>query len=636
MKKSRIVSLVMAVTTVFSTATPVFANDLVTSNYDYSVMPISEVYEDRGPILISPRPATQEIKVLLNDEEIDFTDENGNKVTPQLINDRTMVPMRKIFEVFDAEIDWDGATETVTATTEEKVLKLQINNEKAIVTEGEEIEEITLDSVPVVIDGRTLVPVRFISETLGLKVGWDEATQTVIIIDPSFVLDVIKEDAPIFYELITSDYETPKTSETKMTLNGNVNYTNAEEKSSNTNIKLALTGTSKLNQDAVSVDIDSKVTGKGILYDAIKEEGFEKVTLSAIFDMKNFAYYMKSSLLEEEIGKKWIKETLADVEEIEAVIDMKALETAEEVELEDLVNVLFDYVEIDKNTYAGTKLLTKILCQFVNDDHFTVSGRTTKTYTYEITASDINEIFKNIGIGAVLPEEVIKEAKLKFTMKFKDNMNTEASATFEGEFEYMEEKLDVNFSTKATLTSANKTVTIKMPAEKDVYRIEDDPIVNETINNAQLANFSNDLAEVQQMFDICCITKYGNMKAEGSNVNRKQVFNYMARGGDFANIQFVSLKDAELINCTKIEEKYARKVFDIDLPEILVKDKNGKEIKASYYATSEGNVFIWPPFRGSYVAHNNTLEFDNASEIFENGYKFMVGKVEIEVGKDIK
>lgn len=470
MKKSKIVSLVMAVTTVFSTTTAVFANDLVTSNYNYDVMPISEVYEEeRGPILIAPRPeAKQEIKVLLNDEEVDFTDSEGNKVTPQLINERTMVPLRKIFELYDATVDWDKETSTAYATKEDMTIELQINNEMAKVTKGEVTEEVLLDSAPVEIDGRTLVPVRFISETLGLKVGWDEDTQTVIIIDPSFVLDVIKEDAPIFYELITSDYETPKTSETKITLNGNVNYTNTEEKSSNTNIKLALTGTTKVNKDTAAIDIDSKITGKGSLYNAIKEEGFEKVTLSAIFDMKNFAYYLKSSLLEEQVGKKWVKETISDIEEIKAIIDMEALETTEKIELEEVVNVLFDFVEIDQNTYAGTKLLTKILCQFVNDEHFTVSGRTTKTYTYKITASEINEIFENTGIGAILPEEGINEATLKFTMKFKDNMNTEASADFDGEFEYKAEKIDVKFSTKATLTSANKTVTIKMPAERDV------------------------------------------------------------------------------------------------------------------------------------------------------------------------
>lgn len=632
MKKSRIVSLVMAVTTVFSTAIPVFANE-------YDVMPISETYENRGNLLISPKPVSDEIKVLLNDEAIDFTDENGNKVTPKLINSRTMVPMRKIFEVFDATIEWDGATETVTATTEDKVLKLQINNEVAKVITNGETEEMILDSVPVVVDGRTLVPVRFISETLGLKVGWDEATQTVIIIDPSFVLDIVKEDAPTFYELITNDYVTPTTSETKFTVNSDIKYTNTEDKASNSNIKLVMSGNTKVNEEAVEMNIDSKTTGKGMIYDQVKEEGFEKFTLSTIVDMKNFAYYIKSSLIEEEIGNKWLKEKLADAEEIEAMLEMEDLTLSEKVELEEMVSMIFDYVEINKDTYQTTKLLTKIICKFVNDDFLTVSGRTTKVYTYEITAEDINEIFEEIGMDAVIPTDIVKNAKLQFTMKFKDNMNTEASLALNGKVEYGAEKIELNATTKATLTSANKTVTIRMPAEKDVYEIDYDSMANSTINNAYFANFMNDVYEVRQAFQIACTNKYGNMKAEGSNVSYKQVYNYMARGGEYANAQFVSFQDANTIKCTKIEENYAEDILEIALPIILVKDKNNKEVQATYYATNEGNIFVWPPFKGSdgyYVSANDMLNSTDSSEIFKNGYKFMVGKVEIEVGKDIK
>ena len=114
-KMKRFISMLLALTMVFSIASVSFATDMVTS----------------APILISPKPvaiAERGISVILNGEYVDFTDELGNVVEPQLINDRTMVPMRKIFEVFGANVQWDGETETVTAVTEEKTLKLQINN----------------------------------------------------------------------------------------------------------------------------------------------------------------------------------------------------------------------------------------------------------------------------------------------------------------------------------------------------------------------------------------------------------------------------------------------------------------------------------------------------------------------------
>ena len=73
-------------------------------------------------------------KVQINGTIIDFTDENGNKVEAQLINSRTMVPLRKIFEVLGCDISWDGATKTVTAQNLEKTIRLTMFKATAAVT----------------------------------------------------------------------------------------------------------------------------------------------------------------------------------------------------------------------------------------------------------------------------------------------------------------------------------------------------------------------------------------------------------------------------------------------------------------------------------------------------------------------
>ena len=104
MKNSKIIALVLAMSMLFSMFTTVFAYDMTTQN---------------DMLLISPNPfADDSIKVLVNDQVIDFTDENGNVVEPKIINSRTMVPMRKIFEVFGANVEWEETTQTITATTE--------------------------------------------------------------------------------------------------------------------------------------------------------------------------------------------------------------------------------------------------------------------------------------------------------------------------------------------------------------------------------------------------------------------------------------------------------------------------------------------------------------------------------------
>jgi len=98
-------------------------------------------------------------------------------VMPIIENGRTLVPMRGIFEALGAEVAWDDATKTVTGTKADTKITLQIGNTAANVND----KEVTLDVPAKILDGRTLVPVRFISESLGCEVNWDDATKTVII-----------------------------------------------------------------------------------------------------------------------------------------------------------------------------------------------------------------------------------------------------------------------------------------------------------------------------------------------------------------------------------------------------------------------------------------------------------------------
>lgn len=111
------------------------------------------------------------ITVTLNGDKIEFD------VQPQLINDRTMVPLRKIFEAMGAYVDWYGDTQTVVATKDDKVITAKIDDTKLYINDEVKI----LDVPPMIIDGRTLVPARFVAESFGANVDWDGATQTVVI-----------------------------------------------------------------------------------------------------------------------------------------------------------------------------------------------------------------------------------------------------------------------------------------------------------------------------------------------------------------------------------------------------------------------------------------------------------------------
>lgn len=96
-------------------------------------------------------------------------------VAPQIVSGRTMVPYRGIAESLGAQVSWDAKTRTVKVVKSGQELKLTIGSRTAY----KGTQRVTLDSAPVIVNGRTLVPLRFVGEALGLWVNWNGSSRTV-------------------------------------------------------------------------------------------------------------------------------------------------------------------------------------------------------------------------------------------------------------------------------------------------------------------------------------------------------------------------------------------------------------------------------------------------------------------------
>lgn len=97
---------------------------------------------------------------------------------PIIHNGRTLVPMRAVFEAHGIEPRWDAATKTITARPAGlPAVRLTIG--ESLTHLGESAFE--LEAPPIVENGRTYVPIRFISESLGSEVRWDGASRKVVI-----------------------------------------------------------------------------------------------------------------------------------------------------------------------------------------------------------------------------------------------------------------------------------------------------------------------------------------------------------------------------------------------------------------------------------------------------------------------
>lgn len=99
-------------------------------------------------------------------------------VEPYIAEGRTMVPARFISEALGLKVEWDEATKTVSVGEGDAMVKLVIESKKVTKADATVVE---IDVPAVIKDGRTMVPVRAISELFGAKVDWNNETRTVII-----------------------------------------------------------------------------------------------------------------------------------------------------------------------------------------------------------------------------------------------------------------------------------------------------------------------------------------------------------------------------------------------------------------------------------------------------------------------
>lgn len=149
----KIISLLLVVGLVLSSATLTFANE-------------------------------NEISVYVEGQKVSFD------VPPQTINDRTMVPIRAIFEVMGATVNWDNATQTAICTKDNTVVKMTLNSKTEYINDV----PYEMDVAPVIVDNRTLAPARYVAEAFGYFVNWDGNTKSVLINKTSTIKDGTKEN----------------------------------------------------------------------------------------------------------------------------------------------------------------------------------------------------------------------------------------------------------------------------------------------------------------------------------------------------------------------------------------------------------------------------------------------------------
>ncbi|OPX92641.1 MAG: hypothetical protein A4E53_00369 [Pelotomaculum sp. PtaB.Bin104] len=152
---------------------------------DTALFPNSDTaFKVKAATVVTPAPGTTKSKAVFKIGDSKFT-LNGVEQTmdaaPYLKNDRTYLPIRfvaKAVGVPESNIIWNGDEQTVVLIKDSTVVKLTIGSTTMTINGT----PVTMDVAPEIVDpGRTMLPVRWVSQALGCDISWDDATQTVTI-----------------------------------------------------------------------------------------------------------------------------------------------------------------------------------------------------------------------------------------------------------------------------------------------------------------------------------------------------------------------------------------------------------------------------------------------------------------------
>ena len=120
-------------------------------------------------LAVSPAMA-ESINVYVDGSKVNF-----QNTEPIMVRDRVMVPLRGVFEQMGASVDWSERDQSVTCMKGDQTIRISIGDPRAWVND----KTVNLDQSAMLYRGTTMVPLRFVSESLGADVKWNEALQSV-------------------------------------------------------------------------------------------------------------------------------------------------------------------------------------------------------------------------------------------------------------------------------------------------------------------------------------------------------------------------------------------------------------------------------------------------------------------------
>ena len=105
-----------------------------------------------------------------------------------------MIPVRGVLEKMGKTVEWDGDSRSITVSDGQKTVLLTVGNEIIKIADGNDVRTVTLDTAPVIINDKTLLPIRAVAEEFGAFVYWQDSIRSVIITTDVYPDKLVQEE----------------------------------------------------------------------------------------------------------------------------------------------------------------------------------------------------------------------------------------------------------------------------------------------------------------------------------------------------------------------------------------------------------------------------------------------------------
>lgn len=429
---------------------------------------------------ISAKVPASDIQVQFNGVNMIFGD-----AAPRLINDRTMVPFRQIFETIGADVSYEPEDRTVQAIGEDFKLSFAVGGTDINIERDGEATVKKMDVVPFIDKktSRVYVPVRFMAESMDCGVFWDQNSKTAIIIDPYSIFGDVDNDFSIIAKLLYSgDPDVDKAYESKGTFKaefmqqipglGDLNYAisgdiDGIQQNNNADLKMNL----RFNVDKMMEAIPPEEAAMlAPLLDMFKD-----IQMNIKMDAKSGDMFINSNMyaiLDPGTDvNTWYQMNLFNVYD-DMGMDIRPLmklDNADQSLYPLLETCLFAMSEIDKDSYGDFKLGYALMKNLIGDEAFAISKRgVITTYSLKVDSRHVLNAIAKVKdfewadkVRLEDLEEAVKDAEIRADIVIKDK--AEKFYSYYLNCGYSLEDIEMSFLVQGDMMNVDLEMSIKQP-----------------------------------------------------------------------------------------------------------------------------------------------------------------------------